>query len=127
MKESVMKKFAHLLGKYIEASGMKQTHVASTAGISYNYLQRLIAGDRNPSDQVAHKLAQALHLSSEQTGELLASAGFAPPLALMQPSNSDSQRQVKDAALLVPDKLDLTTRLVQQFYKLAQEVPEAQK
>ncbi len=59
-----MKKFAQLLGEYVEASGMKQTRVASDASISDNYLQRLLAGDRNPSDQVVYKLAQALHLSA---------------------------------------------------------------
>src|SRR5712691_8076114 len=78
-----MKDFAHLLGKHLETSGMKQTHVAATANISYNYLQRLLAGDRNPSEQVVSKLAQAFHLTPEQTGELFAAAGFAPPVTLL--------------------------------------------
>ena len=80
-----MRKFAQILTKYVEASGMKQIRIASIASISYNYLQRLLSGDRNPSEQVAYKLSEALHLSVEQTGELLAAAGYAPPMNLLQP------------------------------------------
>ncbi|MGH2478937.1 MAG: helix-turn-helix domain-containing protein, partial [Ktedonobacteraceae bacterium] len=57
------KQFAQLLEDYINASGVKRVHIASVAGISYNYLARLLAGTRKPSDQVVHKLAQALHLT----------------------------------------------------------------
>ena len=87
-----MKKFAQLLGKHIETSGMKQTHVASTADIT-DSIQRLLAGDRNPSDQVVSKLAQALHLSPEQTGELLVVAGYAPPVALFQSALQQPQTE----------------------------------
>ena len=72
------KQFAQLLQGYINASGVKRVHIASVAGISYNYLSRLLAGTRKPSDQVVHKLAQALHLTGEQTSELLSAAGFIP-------------------------------------------------
>jgi transcriptional regulator with XRE-family HTH domain len=118
-----MKKFAQRLASYLETSGMKQTHVASAANISYNYLQRLLAGDRNPSDQVVYKLAQALHLSTEQTGELLAAAGHAPPVTLLQATSA----QKADTTLLSVSRTesDQATRLVQQFYRLAQEIPEA--
>ncbi len=118
-----MKKFAQLLGSYVEASGMKQTRVASDASISYNYLQRLLAGDRNPSDQVVYKLAQALHLSAEQTGELLAAAGYAPPIALLQSATTQESASTVLSVSMVES--DLATRLAQQFYLLAQEVPVA--
>ncbi len=118
-----MKKFAQLLGTYIETSGVKQTHIASTASISYNYLQRLLAGDRNPSDQVVYKLAHALHLSPEQTGELLASAGFAPPATLQQTATHTKQ---DNAILPVPiTEADQLARLQQQLYRLMQEIPES--
>src|SRR5258708_560969 len=107
-----MKKFSQLLGKYIEASGMKQTYVASTAGISYNYLQRLVSGDRNPSDQVVYKLAQALHLSTEQTGELLAVAGYAPPMALL-----DALKDQTPALLGSTSETNQITQFAQQFYR----------
>ncbi len=118
-----MKKFAQLLGSSIEAAGMKQTHIASNAHISYNYLQRLLAGDRNPSDQVVYKLAQALHLSGEQTGELLAVAGFAPPLALLQ--SVDDQVNTETMLPVSAKKTNQAAQLSQQFYHLAQEIPEA--
>jgi transcriptional regulator with XRE-family HTH domain len=118
-----MKDFALLLGKHLENSGMKQTHVASTANISYNYLQRLLAGDRNPSDQVVTKLAQALHLSPEQTGALFAAAGFAPPMVFLQSAPNQPQA---DSFLPAPSSgVNPTTRLTQQLYRLIQDIPEA--
>jgi transcriptional regulator with XRE-family HTH domain len=118
-----MKKFAQLLGKHLETSGMKQTHVASTAHISYNYLQRLLAGDRNPSDQVVSKLAQALHLSPEQTGELLVVAGYAPPVALFQ--STLHQPQTEDLLPVPNSEVSPTTRLTQHLYRLIHDIPEA--
>src|SRR5215471_16665732 len=118
-----MKKFAQLLGGYVEASGMKQTRVAADASISYNYLQRLLAGDRNPSDQVVYKLAQALHLSADQTGELLAAAGYAPPLALLQ--SGTTQVPPSPALSVTTMESDPTARVAQQFYLIAQEIPPA--
>ena len=118
-----MKDFALLLGKHLEQSGMKQTHVASAASISYNYLQRLLAGDRNPSNQVVSKLAQALHLTPEQTAALFAAAGFAPPVALLQ---SVSEQPETDAFLPAPGSgINPTTRLTQHLYRLIQDIPEA--
>lgn len=118
-----MKKFAQLLGSSITRAGMKQTHVASNAHISYNYLQRLLAGDRNPSDQVVYKLAQALHLSGEQTGELLASAGFAPPVTLLQ--KSAEQLLTENSVPVLTKEPDQATKLSQQLYRLAREIPDA--
>ena len=118
-----MKRFAQLLGTYVETSGMKQTRVAATASISYNYLQRLLAGDRNPSDQVVYKLAEALHLSAEQTGELLAAAGYAPPVALLQSTSDQLPATTTLPALSI--EIHQATRLTQQFYRLAQDIPEA--
>jgi transcriptional regulator with XRE-family HTH domain len=118
-----VKAFAHLLGKYLEISGMKQTHIASTANISYNYLQRLLAGDRNPSDQVVSKLAQALHLTPEETGALFVAAGYAPPVGLLQSVSDHAQA---DHLLPVPSSgVSPTTRLTQQLYRLIQDIPEA--
>ena len=118
-----MKKFAQLLGRYVETSGMKQTRIAAAANISYNYLQRLLAGDRNPSDQVVYKLSEALHLSVEQTGELLAAAGYAPPVALLQSATTEAQGS---NSLSAPKaEASQTTLLAQQCYRLAQEIPEA--
>ena len=86
----MVKAFTQLLSQYVEESGMKQTRVASAAQISSNYLLRLLAGDRHPSEQVVYKLAKALRLSTVQTGALLASAGYTPPLDLLQPLASSS-------------------------------------
>ncbi len=115
-----MKKFASLLGEYIEASGMKQTRIASSAHISYNYLIRLLAGDRHPSEPVVYKLAEALRLSAEQAGELLAAAGYAPSLALIQPSATHEQVTLSE---IPSTEINQVTRFVQQFYRLAQEIP----
>ncbi len=116
-----MKKFASLLGEFIESSGMKQTYIATSTHISYNYLLRLLAGDRHPSEQVVFKLAEAMHLSKVQTGELLAEAGYAPPVWLMESLDSDKQ----SIPPLPMSSVDTSpaTRFVQQFYRLVQEVP----
>lgn len=117
-----MKRFAQVLGRYIEASGIKQTHVATNAHISYNYLQRLLAGDRHPSEQVVTKLAQALRLSSEQTGDLFAAAGYAPPTDLLQ--SSQELQQINDVPTSSDKDASQATRLTQQFYRLVQDVPD---
>jgi HEAT repeat protein/transcriptional regulator with XRE-family HTH domain len=117
-----MRKFAQLLTTYVEASGMKQTRIASAANISYNYLQRLLGGDRNPSDQVVYKLSEALHLSREQTGELLAAAGFAPPMDLLQPA--PVQEGSHSIPRPMPAESSYATLLAQQLYRLAQDIPE---
>ena len=118
-----MRKFAQLLTNYVEVSGMKQTRIATGANISYNYLQRLLGGDRNPSDQVVYKLAEALHLSAEHTGELLAAAGYAPPMSLLQPATAEVQAHTILPAPLA--EASQATRLAQELYRLAQEIPEA--
>lgn len=118
-----MKKFAQELGKYIDQSGIKQTRIATSAGISYNYLQRLLSGSRNPSDQVVYKLAEALHLSSEQTGNLLASAGYAPPLNLL--TTTDEQSQEKSIVSASHVASDEHVRIAQHIYSLARDVPES--
>ncbi len=117
-----MRKFAQILTKYVEASGMKQTRVASIASISYNYLQRLLSGDRNPSEQVVYKLSEALHLSVEQTGELLAAAGYAPPMNLLQPVPVREQSSIIPSASL--KEKNPATIITQQLYLLTQEIPE---
>jgi transcriptional regulator with XRE-family HTH domain len=117
------KNFAHLLGKHIEVAGLKQTYVASTASISYNYLQRLLAGDRNPSEQVVQKLAEALRLTALETGELFATAGYAPPIALLHAFSPTEQNNTSMPT--IASELDQVTRLTQQFYRLSQDVPEA--
>lgn len=114
------KTFAHLLSKHIEDAGLKQTYVAATASISYNYLQRLLAGDRNPSEQVVQKLVETLHLTAEQGGELFISAGYAPPVALLQTSSA-SKKSLLPTVASEPDQM---TQMAQRLYHLSQEVPE---
>ena len=115
------KQFAQLLQHYIESSGVKRTHIASVAGISYNYLARLVGGTRWPSDQVVCRLAQALHLSREQTAELLAAAGFTPPATLLIDSKAQQVSQTLAASVEATSQKD---RLIQQIYRLTQEIPE---
>src|SRR6266568_5465482 len=116
------KQFAQLLQSHMNGSGIKRTHVASVAGISYNYLTRLLAGTRRPSDQVVSSLAQALHLSGDQAAELFAVAGFLPPAALLAASEGhETNRLVPTPFLEAPSQ---NNRLMQQFYRLLQEVPE---
>lgn len=117
--------FSQLLENHITVSGLKHGHLASTAGISYNYLARLLAGTRHPSDQVVCGLSKALHLSQEQTADLLSAAGFVPPISLIAASDQDQ----KTESASVPPFTDSANenqmhRLVQQFYRLTQEVPE---
>ncbi len=120
------KQFARLLQGYINASGVKRVHIASVAGISYNYLSRLLAGTRKPSDQVVYKLSQALRLTKEQTAELLSAAGFIPSLLLITSSDGKSQG-IFDPAFLPSHTKENNqiNRLTQQFYHLVGEVPEA--
>lgn len=116
-----MKPFAQLLSTYIASTGIKQTHLAASAHISYNYLQRLLAGDRHPSDQVVYHIAQALRLSPEQTGELLASAGHVPSQAFLQAMLEAERDGIpfseKDAHPL--------TSLIHRCYRLAQKIPSS--
>ncbi len=116
-----MKPFAQLLASHIASTGIKQTHLAATAHISYNYLQRLLAGDRHPSDQVVYHLAQALRLSPEQTGTLLAAAGHAPSQAFLQ-ATLDAER---DGIPFSAQDAHPVTRLIHRFYRLAQRVPQS--
>lgn len=121
-RSAVNKHFAHLLQSYIDGSGIKRTHVAAVAGISYNYLTRLLSGTRRPSDQVVFSLARALHLSGEQTAELFAAAGFPPPVALL----ADGEHLQTDALVPTPplEAPNQANRLTQQWYRLVQDVPE---
>lgn len=117
------KQFAQLLQSHLDGSGIKRTHVASVAGISYNYLSRLLAGTRRPSDQVVFSLAQALHLSGEQTAELFAAAGFPPPDALLSSHSEghETNGHLPTPSLEAPGQIN---RLTQQLYRLVQDVPE---
>jgi hypothetical protein len=117
-----MKSFSALLSDYIEASAMKQTRIAQAASISYNYFLRLIGGDRHPSEQVVYKIAEALRLSAEQTSELVAAAGYAPSPALLETA---AQEQLSMPRQALPAESSEAARFVQQFYRLAQEVPDS--
>jgi transcriptional regulator with XRE-family HTH domain/HEAT repeat protein len=119
------RQFTQLLQGYIHTSGVKRVHVASVAGISYNYLSRLLAGTRKPSDQVVYKLAQALHLTREQTSELLSSAGFLS-FPLQVSTDDEKSSEIYEPASLGShhDERNQASRLAQQFYRLALEVPE---
>src|SRR6266700_772613 len=115
------KQFAQLLQSHMNGSGIKRTHVASVAGISYNYLTRLLSGTRRPSDQVVFSLARALHLSGEQTAELFAAAGFPPPAALLAVGERlETYGLVPAPPLEAPTQVN---RLTQQLYRLVQDVP----
>lgn len=114
-----MSSFAVLFGNFVQASGLKQKHIAQNAHISYNYLLRLLAGDRNPSELVVQKLAEAIRLSSEQTTQLLFAAGYAPSLDFIQ--NLTVQENNPDPVL----EENEATQLLKQWYILFQSVPES--
>lgn len=115
-----MRTFADLLCQHVETSKMKQVSIASSAGITYNYLHLLLAQKRRPSDQVVQSLAEALHLSPEQTGELLAAAGYAPPLALLSTTIASNQDQHTPSS----KKDSPASRFAHRCYRLAGEIPE---
>ena len=114
-----MQSFSQLLRKYLAASGVKQAHVAASAHISTNYLNRLLSGNRRPSEAVVQSLAQALHLSAEQVGELCTTAGYLPPPTLLLMHQQEQKDQ--SPALHEPNS---SYHLVQQLYHLLQEIPE---
>jgi transcriptional regulator with XRE-family HTH domain len=117
-----MPSFAKLLAMHLAASGVKQTYLATTAHISYNYLQRLLAGGRHPSDQVVYNLAQALRLTPEQTGALLIAAGHTPSAAFLQAMLEEPEpRHAFSDASTAPQPL---THMIQRLYRLAQRIPE---
>lgn len=120
-----MKRFAQLLEQHVQEAGIKQKHLAASAHISYNYLLRLLAGNRRPSKQVVNGLAEVLHLAPAQTGELLAAAGYAPPMLLLQSEQGEKVADVAQPAVLREGQLD--SQLVQQLYRLMQEIPESQQ
>jgi len=100
---------------------MKQTRIASAAQISHNYLLRLRAGDRHPSEQAVIRLAQALRLSAGKFGALLVAAGYTPPLDLLEPP---PVHEWAGGQVPLPDESPVTP-LIKQCYSLAHEVPEA--
>lgn len=120
-----MKRFAQLLEHHVKNSGIKQNHLALSAHISYNYLLRLLAGNRRPSKQVVHGLAEALRLTPAQTGELLAAAGYAPPMLLVQEEADTIPTQTVQTEDLLNNQSD--SQLIQQFYRLIQEIPESRQ
>jgi transcriptional regulator with XRE-family HTH domain len=116
-----VKTFAQLLAQYIDERGMKQTRVASAAQISNNYLLRLLAGGRHPSEQVVTRLAGALRLTAVQTGALLVAAGYTPPLDLLEPPPGEG---LAGEQFPLPDEGPVAL-LIKQLYSLEREVPEA--
>lgn len=118
------KPFAQLLEHHIAASGIKQVHLAREAGISSNYLARLVAGTRNPSDQVVCGLSQALRLSREQTAELLSAAGFVPPMTLLSEIDQEKEKGITLSSTPSTATESQISRLIQHLYRLAQDVPE---
>lgn len=114
-----MKPFTQLLTRYCDSSGMKYNAIAAAAFISYNYLHCLLIETRNPSEQVVYNLARALRLSPEQTGELVAEAGYAPSAALL---NTSSEQLIAVPIPLVEDSR--AARLAQRCYRMSQEIPE---
>src|SRR5262249_54986671 len=82
-----MESFTLQLRRYVEQSGKKLNAIANTAHITYNYLYYVLNGSRHPSEQVVLALTNALQLSPEQAGELLASAGYFPSMSLLRPGD----------------------------------------
>lgn len=117
--ETFKKPFTRLLSKYVGESGMMLKAIASAAGITYVYLNRLLNETRNPSEQVVLSLARSLRLTPEQTGGFLAAAGYAPALTLVPPDVA-----VPAVAALPAGEDGPGARLAQRFYRLAQEIPE---
>lgn len=120
------KQFAQLLENHVTTSGIKRVHLASVAGISYNYLTRLLAGTRHPSEQVVYGLSRELRLSRAQTAEMLSAAGFAPTAALLaEPNDRQEMENVLPPPSVVSTAENQVNRLIQQFYRLAQDIPGA--
>ncbi len=82
--------FSTTLRRYRLRSGLSQNALAKIVGINASYINRLESGEREaPTREVAHALARALTLATEETDRLLFSAGHVPPtLQKLGPSDS---------------------------------------
>ena len=76
----VVNDFGTVLRRYRLHRGLSQNALAHHVGINASYINRLESGERTaPTRQVACALARALHLATEDTDQLLFSAGHVPP------------------------------------------------
>jgi transcriptional regulator with XRE-family HTH domain len=115
-----MSLFSERLRHYVDGSGIKHPRIAGDAGISTNYLARLLNGSRRPTEQVLGKLVDALRLAPEQAGELYVAAGYTPPIALLSPAMALLARPAEPG---VPADEAQIARFTEQWYQLARGIP----
>jgi transcriptional regulator with XRE-family HTH domain len=86
----VTEDFGSTLRRYRLRAGLSQNALAKVVGINASYINRLESGEREaPTREVAHALARALGLASEEVDRLLFSAGHVPPsLQKLGPADS---------------------------------------
>ena len=82
--------FSATLRRFMESAGVSMTKLAGRSALDISYVSRLVnlsydplnprVGERprQPSRDTVIRLAWALHLSLEDTDELLLAAGYAP-------------------------------------------------
>ena len=72
--------FASTLRRFRLRAGLSQNALAKIVGINASYINRLESGEREaPARDVAHALARALALGTEDVDRLLFAAGHVPP------------------------------------------------
>ncbi len=67
-----------LLKTLREKRGVSQNKLAEQADFDHSYVSRLESGERMPTREAVHRLADALSLEEPQRDLLLAAAGFLP-------------------------------------------------
>ena len=60
----------------LEARQISQSNLGRTLGVSNGYISRLCSGDRQPSADMAIKIANALNLEAHARIQFLSFAGF---------------------------------------------------
>lgn len=82
--------FAATLRRFRLRAGLSQNALAKVVGINASYINRLESGEREaPARDVAHALARALALCTEEVDRLFFAAGHVPPsLQKLGPADS---------------------------------------
>ena len=88
--QAMTEDFASTLRRFRLRAGLSQNALAKTVGINASYINRLEHGEREaPTRDIAHAMAQALRLSTEEVDRLLFSADHVPPsLQKLGPADS---------------------------------------
>jgi transcriptional regulator with XRE-family HTH domain len=82
-----------------EQAGISQRSLGQTVGVSHTLLNRSESGSRLPAGpEEVRRIGSALHLTSEEADQLLASAGFWPA-ALLELGPGDRTLRVVAGAL----------------------------